>query len=174
MIYWIAWLIMCPIVWFFWPTKVIGKKYIKLVKKDSAIFCSNHQTNSDPIIYKVKVKPTVKIIDDNIAEVYSVTEKEPTLNVEISIQDFENPEKLYTDRITYAWYVKELDKIYEDYGTELEESNSAGYNVEDIDKNIIKLERTVPGTTFIYTCVVKNILSTEIAQDEASFTVLFY
>lgn len=62
MIYWIAWLIMCPIVWICWPTKIIGKKYLKLVKKKAAIFCSNHQTNSDAIIYKVKVRPTVKIM----------------------------------------------------------------------------------------------------------------
>lgn len=62
MIFWIAWIIMCPIVAIFWPTKIIGKHYLKKVKKQSAIFCSNHQTNSDAIIYKVKVKTNVKIM----------------------------------------------------------------------------------------------------------------
>ena len=62
MIYWMVWLILCPIMTIFWPTKVIGKKYLKLVNKKSAIFCSNHQTNSDPILYKIRVRPTVRIM----------------------------------------------------------------------------------------------------------------
>lgn len=62
MIYWIAWLIICPIVWIFLPTKIIGKKNLKKIKKQPAIFCSNHQTNNDVIIYKVRLKPVIKIM----------------------------------------------------------------------------------------------------------------
>ena len=62
MIYWISWLIMCPFVLFCLPTKVIGKKYLKFIKKKPAIYCCNHQTNNDVLIYKVKVKPTARIM----------------------------------------------------------------------------------------------------------------
>lgn len=62
MIYWIAWSIMFPIVHLFLPTKIIGKRYIKSVNKKPAIYCSNHQTNNDVLIHKIRVKATTKIM----------------------------------------------------------------------------------------------------------------
>lgn len=41
-----------PIVRIFLPTKIVGKKFLKPVKKQSAIYSSNHQSNNDPIIIK--------------------------------------------------------------------------------------------------------------------------
>ena len=41
---------------------VIGKDNYKRVKKESAIFCSNHQTNNDAIIIKAKISHKFKFL----------------------------------------------------------------------------------------------------------------
>ena len=60
--YWILWLIIAPVVCLFYPTKIIGKKYLKRTKKKAAIVCSNHQTNIDAFIFKVRIGPKLKIM----------------------------------------------------------------------------------------------------------------
>lgn len=56
-IFYICWLIVCPIITIFIPTKIIGKKYLKKVKKQSTIFTCNHQSNFDAIILKCRIRP---------------------------------------------------------------------------------------------------------------------
>ena len=62
MFYWICWLIAVPILLIIFPLRIIGKKYLKLTKKQATIFCANHQTNNDAIIYKARIAPTAKIM----------------------------------------------------------------------------------------------------------------
>lgn len=62
MIYWIMWLIMAGGMPLFLPTRVIGKKYLKMIKKESAILAYNHQSNNDGLLIKTKVCPTAKLM----------------------------------------------------------------------------------------------------------------
>ncbi len=55
-------IIVRPFVWIFLPTKIIGKKFLKIVKKDSAIYSANHQTYNDPIIIKYRTNRKVKFM----------------------------------------------------------------------------------------------------------------
>lgn len=62
MIYWIMWTIIAGYTSLFMPTRVIGKKYLKMIKKDSAILAYNHQSNFDGILIKTKISPTSKLM----------------------------------------------------------------------------------------------------------------
>lgn len=62
MVFWISWLLLAPFVFIFFPTRIIGKKYIKKVKKESAITSCNHQSNIDPIILKARVNTSYKLM----------------------------------------------------------------------------------------------------------------
>ena len=62
MIYWIMWFLVSTAYFWAFPTKIIGKKYLKLIKKDSAILSYNHQTNNDAILIKAKICPKAKMM----------------------------------------------------------------------------------------------------------------
>ena len=62
MVFWISWLILAPLVFIFLPTRIIGKKYVKSVKKQAAITSCNHQSNGDPIILKARVNTAYKLM----------------------------------------------------------------------------------------------------------------
>ena len=62
MVFWICWLIVVPIIFLFVPTKIIGKKNIKKVKKQGAIIASNHQSNLDPVVLKARVDTSCKLM----------------------------------------------------------------------------------------------------------------
>ena len=62
MVFWISWLILAPLVFIFLPTRIIGKKYVKPVKKQAAITSCNHQSNGDPIILKARVNTAYKLM----------------------------------------------------------------------------------------------------------------
>jgi len=62
MLYWIMWFLVSTAYFFAFPTRIIGKKYLKHIKKDSAILAYNHQTNNDPILIKAKVCPRAKMM----------------------------------------------------------------------------------------------------------------
>lgn len=62
MIFWISWIILAPLACIILPTRVIGKKYIKSVKKSAAITSCNHQSIGDPIILKAKVNTGYKLM----------------------------------------------------------------------------------------------------------------
>ena len=55
MLNWLFAVIVYPIVYFFLPTKIVGKKFLKSAKKQPAIYSANHQSNNDPIIIKYRV-----------------------------------------------------------------------------------------------------------------------
>lgn len=52
MTFWILWILIAPVIWLIMPTRIIGKKYLKTLKKEPAIFSCNHQTMNDPLIIK--------------------------------------------------------------------------------------------------------------------------
>ena len=58
MAYFFIWIIVAPILWLILPTRIIGKKFIRKVKKDAAIFSCNHQTMNDPLIIKSRYPRT--------------------------------------------------------------------------------------------------------------------
>lgn len=62
MILWICLILLSPYIFLCLPTRVIGKKLFKRIKKQSAIFCCNHQTNNDAIIIKARVSTKFKIM----------------------------------------------------------------------------------------------------------------
>ena len=62
MIFWISWLIVAPITFLFLPTRIIGKKYVKSVKRSAAITSCNHQSNGDAIILKARVNTSYKMM----------------------------------------------------------------------------------------------------------------
>ena len=62
MIFWICWAFVAPLVFIFFPTRIIGKKHLKMVKKQGAIISPNHQSNMDGVIIKARVNPTSKVI----------------------------------------------------------------------------------------------------------------
>lgn len=61
-LFYILWLIVCPLLVIFCPTKIIGKKYLKQVKNQASIFTCNHQSNFDPVILKCRVNKKFKIM----------------------------------------------------------------------------------------------------------------
>jgi len=62
MIYWIMWFLVSTGYFFAFPTRIIGKKYLKYIKNDAAILSYNHQSNNDGVILKAKVVPTAKMM----------------------------------------------------------------------------------------------------------------
>jgi len=60
--YWIMWVLVYIGMFFGIPTRTIGKKYLKNIKKDSAIISYNHQSNYDAVLIKAKVVPTAKMM----------------------------------------------------------------------------------------------------------------
>ena len=62
MIFWISWLLAAPWVFIILPTRIIGKKYVKSVKKSSAITSCNHQSLGDPIVLKARVNTSYKLM----------------------------------------------------------------------------------------------------------------
>ena len=56
------WFLVSTAYFFAFPTRIIGKKYLKYIKKNSAILSYNHQTNNDPILIKAKVCPRAKMM----------------------------------------------------------------------------------------------------------------
>ena len=62
MIFWISWLLLAPLVFIILPTRIIGKKYVKTVKKSAAITSCNHQSLGDPIILKARVNTAYKLM----------------------------------------------------------------------------------------------------------------
>lgn len=60
--YWLLWLIIAPITVLLYPTRVIGKRYLKVIKKEGTILSCNHQSNIDPIYIKARIKPTSKMM----------------------------------------------------------------------------------------------------------------
>lgn len=61
-LFYILWLIVCPFLTIFCPTKIIGKKYLKLTKKQSTIFTCNHQSNLDAVILKCRINTKFKVM----------------------------------------------------------------------------------------------------------------
>ena len=57
---WICLIIIFPFLLIFYPLRIIGKKYIKNTKKNPVIYCANHQTNADAVLYKARVCPTAR------------------------------------------------------------------------------------------------------------------
>lgn len=62
MVFWILWLIICPFVVVFLPTRIIGKKFVKEIRGKASIFAANHQTMNDPIILKCRVNTRFKLV----------------------------------------------------------------------------------------------------------------
>ena len=62
MLLWLIIIILSPFLFLILPTRVIGKKYLKKIKNTSAIICANHQTMNDPIIFKYRIDPNLKIM----------------------------------------------------------------------------------------------------------------
>lgn len=62
MVFWISWLLLAPLVFIILPTRIIGKKYVKTVKKSAAITSCNHQSLGDPIILKARVNTAYKLM----------------------------------------------------------------------------------------------------------------
>lgn len=62
MLNWLFAILVYPIVYLFLPTKIVGKKFLKSAKKQSAIYSSNHQSNNDPIIIKFRLNWFVKFM----------------------------------------------------------------------------------------------------------------
>jgi len=65
MLYWILWVLLAPPICLFLPTKVLGKRYLKNVKKQATILSCNHQSLNDPIVIKAKIKPTSRMMAKN-------------------------------------------------------------------------------------------------------------
>lgn len=62
MILWIAIILLAPYIFIFLPTRVIGKKFIKRIKKQPSIIGCNHQTNNDAIFLKIRVSRKAKFM----------------------------------------------------------------------------------------------------------------
>lgn len=62
MVFWILWIIVTPFLLLFMPTRIIGKKHIKKIKKQGAILACNHQSIYDAFILKTQVKPGFKMM----------------------------------------------------------------------------------------------------------------
>ncbi len=55
MLGWILLVICTPFVFFIFPTRIIGKKYLKGAKKEATIYSCNHQSNNDVVVLKSRV-----------------------------------------------------------------------------------------------------------------------
>lgn len=62
MIFWISWIILIPLVLLLLPTRIIGRKYVKIVKKNACILSCNHQSLGDPIVLKARVNTKYKLM----------------------------------------------------------------------------------------------------------------
>jgi len=62
MFFWLCWLVVAPFVFLFFPTRIIGKRNIKKIKKKSAIIAPNHQSGLDPVIIKARVDTSCKLM----------------------------------------------------------------------------------------------------------------
>jgi len=62
MVFWICWLIVAPIIFLFVPTRIVGKRNVKKVKKQATIIASNHQSGLDPVIIKARVDTGCKLM----------------------------------------------------------------------------------------------------------------
>lgn len=62
MLFYILWLLVCPFLVIFCPTIIIGKKYLKGIKKKATIFTCNHQSNFDAVILKCRINTKFKIM----------------------------------------------------------------------------------------------------------------
>ena len=62
MFYWICWILLAPLAFLVFPTRIIGKKFYKTTKKSATIFASNHQSLADPIVLKVRVNPNFNMM----------------------------------------------------------------------------------------------------------------
>lgn len=65
MIYWICLILAFPFVLLLFPTRIYGKKYLKMSKHKANIFSANHQSNNDVVILKARVCPNAKIMAKN-------------------------------------------------------------------------------------------------------------
>lgn len=61
-LFYILWLIVCPFLTIFCPTKIIGRKYLKITKKKPTIFTCNHQSNFDAVILKCRINTKFKVM----------------------------------------------------------------------------------------------------------------
>ena len=61
-IFYVLWMIVCPFLTIFCPTKIVGKKYLKVTKNNPTIFTCNHQSNFDPVILKCRVDTRFRIM----------------------------------------------------------------------------------------------------------------
>lgn len=62
MLFWIAWIILIPWIYIIFPTRIIGKKHIKQIKKQAAITSCNHQSMIDPVVLKARVNTRYKLM----------------------------------------------------------------------------------------------------------------
>lgn len=62
MVLWIFIIILFPFVFILYPMKIYGRKYLKIVKKKATIFCSNHQTGNDAVLFKARICPNAKVM----------------------------------------------------------------------------------------------------------------
>ena len=62
MVYWFAWCCLKPILALVIPTRIYGKRFLKRTKKESMIFCANHQSNWDPVLVKLRVDARGKVM----------------------------------------------------------------------------------------------------------------
>ena len=62
MVFWICWLLVAPFVFLLCPTRIIGRKNVRKVKKRGAILSCNHQSLIDPIILKTRVNTGFRLI----------------------------------------------------------------------------------------------------------------
>lgn len=59
---WICLIIISPYIFLMLPTKIIGKRYTKKLKKEAYILGCNHQTFNDAIILKARINRKMKIM----------------------------------------------------------------------------------------------------------------
>lgn len=62
MVFWICWLLIAPITFLLFPTRILGKRNIKQLKKQATIIASNHQSGIDPIVLKARVDTGCKLM----------------------------------------------------------------------------------------------------------------
>lgn len=55
MLCWIILVIVTPFIFIILPTRIIGKRYLKRIRKESVIYSCNHQSLNDAIILKSRV-----------------------------------------------------------------------------------------------------------------------
>lgn len=62
MMSWLLLSILTPFSFILYPLKVVGKKFIKRLKKQPALYSCNHQSNADPVILKTRVNWGAKLM----------------------------------------------------------------------------------------------------------------